>query len=68
MTVRAFKLKDLEDRCEDYGQTASYLGTIEEYEDGFKLDKNHFFKTGEKVKVCSNTANMLVKSRFGKHF
>jgi hypothetical protein len=29
LTVRAFKL-DLEDRCEDYGQLAHYLGTVAE--------------------------------------
>ncbi len=28
LTVRAFKLNDLEDRCEDYGQTATYKGTV----------------------------------------
>lgn len=32
ITYRCFKLDDLEDRCEDYGQKAKYLGGIEEQE------------------------------------
>jgi hypothetical protein len=27
-TIRAFKLDSLEDSCEDYGQLATYLGTV----------------------------------------
>ena len=41
MTVRAFKLDNLEDKCEDYGQVATYLGKIPESEDHFILDFNH---------------------------
>jgi arsenite methyltransferase len=66
-TVRAFKL-DLEDRCEDYGQVAYYLGTIPEAPHGFTLDDHHDFKTGRPQLVCGNTAEMLASTRYAKHF
>lgn len=66
-TVRAFKL-DLEDRCEDYGQVAWYLGTIPELPHAFALDDHHLFKTGQPHLVCGNTAAMLSQTRYAKHF
>ncbi|KAA9333353.1 methyltransferase domain-containing protein [Hymenobacter busanensis] len=67
LTVRAFKL-DLEDQCEDYGQVATYLGTMPDEPHGFTLDDHHFFETGRPVLVCGNTADMLSQTRFGAHF
>ena len=67
MTIRAFKLS-LEDRCEDYGQVAYYLGTIPEAPHAFILDDHHTFKKGQPLLVCSNTAQMLSESRYAKHF
>ncbi|MCB0403262.1 MAG: methyltransferase domain-containing protein [Bdellovibrionales bacterium] len=67
ITVRAFKL-DLEDRCEDYGQVAHYLGSIAEMPHGFRLDDHHYFATGKRLAVCSNTASMLSATRFAPHF
>lgn len=67
-TVRAFKLNSLEDRCEDYGQHATYLGTIPEEELSFKLDEHHYFETGRTMLVCGNTASMLSETRYAKHF
>ena len=67
VTVRAFKL-DLEDRCEDYGQVAYYLGTIPECPHSFTLDDHHVFKKGLPMLVCSNTAAMLAETRFSEHF
>jgi ubiquinone/menaquinone biosynthesis C-methylase UbiE len=67
MTVRAFKL-DLEDRCEDYGQLATYLGTIGEARHSFMLDDHHIFETGKPMLVCGNTALMLEQTRLAKHF
>ncbi len=67
MTIRAFKMP-LEDRCEDYGQVAYYLGTIPEYPHAFMLDDHHLLKTGQPLVVCSNTASMLKDSRYGRHF
>ncbi len=67
-TVRAFKLDSLEDRCEDFGQVATYLGTIEESPHSFELDDHHLFETGRPMLVCGNSAAMLEETRFGKHF
>jgi SAM-dependent methyltransferase len=68
VTVRSFKLAFFEDRCEDYGQTARYLGTIEGYPHYFELDDHHRFETGRPMPVCGNTAAMLTETRFGDHF
>ncbi len=68
LLVRAFKVKGLEDRCEDYGQSACYLGTIEDQSKAFGLDDHHFFATDKEKAVCGNTAAMLSESRFAPHF
>ncbi len=67
VTVRVFKMP-LEDRCEDYGQIATYRGTIEQHPHAFDLDNHHHFETGRPLRVCGNTADMLSKSRFAQHF
>lgn len=67
MTIRAFKL-ELEDRCEDYGQIAYYLGSIPEAPNRFNLDDHHIFEIGRPMAVCGNTASMLSKTRYGPHF
>ena len=67
ITVRAFKVP-LEDRCEDYGQVAYYLGTIPEAPHSYVLDDHHKFRTGMPMAVCSNTAAMVSQSRLGQHF
>lgn len=67
VTVRAFKMP-LEDRCEDFGQVAVYLGTIEQHPHGFELDDHHHFETGRPLRICGNTADMLAGSRYGAHF
>lgn len=66
-TVRAFKL-DLEDRCEDYGQVATYLGTLPEAPHAFTLDDHHHFVSSKPMLVCGNTADMLSGSRYAAHF
>jgi len=68
VTIRAFKLDSLEDLCEDYGQTATYQGTIPESPNSFTLDDHHVFLKGKPELVCGNTASMLHETRFGKHF
>lgn len=68
VTVRAFKLDDLEDICEDFGQVAYYQGTILGFPHQFALDDHHVFFTGTPMRVCGNTASMLTHTRFGKHF
>ncbi len=68
ITFRAFKLSDLEDRCEDYGQVAYYQGTIPEAPREFRLDDHHLFNTHTPFLVCSNSALMISNTRFGRHF
>ena len=67
ITMRAFKL-DLEDRCEDYGQVAYYLGAVPEQPHHFTLDNHHVFESGRPHPVCGNTAAMLNRTRYAPHF
>lgn len=67
-TVRAFKLDDLEDICEDYGQVAYYDGSIPGHEHHFDLDDHHRFFTGKPMTVCGNTASMVANTRYGRAF
>ena len=67
LTVRAFKL-DLEDRCEDHGQVATYLGTVPGQPTQFVLDDHHTFETGRPILVCGNTAAMVSDTRYAPHF
>ena len=67
-TVRAFKLADLEDTCEDYGQAAYYDGSIIGHPHFFDLDNHHRFFTGKPTLVCGNTASMLSNTRYSKAF
>jgi len=68
MTIRAFKLNDLEDRCEDFGQVAYYLGTMKGCLHKFILDDHHVFLKDKPMLVCGNTASMITNTRFGQHF
>ncbi|MCC5848438.1 MAG: methyltransferase domain-containing protein [Verrucomicrobia bacterium] len=68
LTVRAFKLDSLEDACEDYGQIATYLGTLPDAPHAFSLDTQHRFPTGKPIPVCGNTAAMLSETRYTPHF
>ena len=68
ITMRVFKLKTLEDICEDYGQTAVYKGTIPGYPHKFDFDDHHVFTTGKPVLVCGNTASMLSETRYSDYF
>jgi len=67
-TVRAFKLDDLEDICEDYGQVARYDGSIPGYPNFFDLDDHHRFITNKPMLVCGNTASMISNTRYGRSF
>ena len=68
VTVRAFKLGDLEDLCEDYGQVAVYHGTVPEWPHHFDLDDHHHLLTHKPMLVCGNTASMLLNTRYAPHF
>ena len=67
-TVRAFKLDDLEDICENYGQVACYDGSIPGHPRFFDLDGRHRFFTGKPTLVCGNSASMVSNTRYGKAF
>ncbi len=69
-TYRLFKLPKgrLETLCEDYGQTATYLGTLAHQSHRYRLDDHHVFETGRPVLVCGNTASMLQETWLAKHF
>lgn len=68
ITIRVFKLDDLEDICEDYGQVAIYLGSITDSGSQFLLDDRHIFIANKPMLVCGNTASMLMKTRYAEHF
>ena len=67
-TVRAVKCDDLEDREENYGQTATYLGTMPENGRYFDLTEDMRFIKGRPVAVSGNMASMLRASRYAEHF
>jgi SAM-dependent methyltransferase len=67
-TIRAFKLSDLEDICEDYGQVAWYDGSIPASPHYFDLDDHHRFFKNKPMLVCGNTASMISNTRYGKAF
>jgi SAM-dependent methyltransferase len=67
-TVRAFKLSDLEDICEDYGQIAYYGGSIPGHPHYFDFDDHHRFFAKKPMPVCGNMASMLSNTRYGKAF
>lgn len=70
LTVRAFRLEDppLDRRCEDYGQTAVYRGTLPASPSRFSLDGHHLFEASRPTAVCRNTARTLSETRLGRHF
>ena len=68
VTVRAFKLPELEDLCEDYGQIATYRGGIPDCPHHFNLDDHHRFLKDKPMLVCGNTAAMLEETRYGAYF
>jgi SAM-dependent methyltransferase len=68
VTVRAFKLGSLEDRCEDYGQVVRYRGSINGSKNALQLDDHHLFEKDRQVPVCGNTAAMLSETRLAVHF
>jgi arsenite methyltransferase len=68
VTFRLFKLSSLEKRRENYGQKATYLGSIPERSANFQLDQSFRFDTAEAVPVDGNTATILSESWLSQHF
>lgn len=67
VTYRLFKLP-LEPACEDYGQAVIYKGGVFEEPRAFMLDEHHVFEKGKVEAVCSNSFDMLEKTRYKEHF
>ncbi|MCQ2079397.1 MAG: methyltransferase domain-containing protein [archaeon] len=67
-TVRAFKLDDLEDCCENYGQVVIYRGNIPNHPDYYDLDAEHRFHTNKPKAVCGNTCAMIQETRYSRAF
>jgi len=68
ITYRLFKLKELEDGQEDYGQVAVYLGTIPGHKHSYPLDLGNVFESRRPKLVDGNTAAMLENSWLKPHF
>jgi len=68
ITYRLWKLKDLEDDCEDYGHIAVYNGQMSESPFKFELDNGHLFYKNKPERICGNTAIMLSETRFKEYF
>lgn len=66
--IRTFKIDFLEDLCENYGQSAEYLGTIPGYNQFFDLDDLHRFFVDKPDRVCGNTCAMVANTRFAPYF
>ena len=67
-TYRLFKLPDIEETRENYGQTARYLGTVPHFPEQLPFDKQQVFTRDAVTPVCGNTWQMLRWSRFAPHF
>ena len=67
-TVRAFQLASLEASQENYGQVATYKGTIPHTSHRFQFDEHLTFITDKPTPVSGNTAAMLTETRYAEHF
>ena len=67
-TVRAFKCKGLEDREENYGHSATYLGTMQENTRYFDFDENFRFVKRKPLGISGNVAAILKSTRLKDHF
>lgn len=69
-TYRCFKVSNMESGVaeEDYGQIATYNGSIAEHPFAYMLDADHTFEKGRPVRVGGNTAAILLESWLSRHF
>lgn len=68
ITARLVKTDLVEDICESYGETVTYLGGLPDYPDYFLFDKDIKFGVGETRTVCGNVTGLVRSSRYGKVF
>jgi ubiquinone/menaquinone biosynthesis C-methylase UbiE len=67
-TIRAIKCSDFEDREKDYGQVATYRGTMPENKRYFDASEEVRLIAGKPVAVSGNMATALKVSRYAQHF
>jgi len=67
-TLNSFKISTMEDCSEDYGQVAIYKGTASGQPNCFFLSLKNSFPVNQPIRVSGNTAEILLKSRYRKHF
>jgi arsenite methyltransferase len=67
-TCRLFRTEGLESGQENYGQIATYLGSIAEHPDCLRLDGQQSFSSRQQTPVSGNTAQILSSTRFSDHF
>ena len=67
-TCRLFRTDELESGQENYGQTATYLGSIVNHPVSLRLDCQQSFAAGQQTPVSGNTAQVLSSTRFSDHF
>jgi len=68
VTYRLFKASDCELSHENYGQTATYLGSLAEQPAEINFAAGLQFPAGQPVPVSGSVATMIVTSRFSDHF
>ena len=68
ITYRLFKLSGMEKRQEDYGQEATYLGTISDYASSYQLDEDVILPARNAIRVSGNTAMILSRSWLKPYF
>lgn len=67
ITYRLMKLPNLENESEDYGHTATYLGTSDDTKE-FVLDAGHVFEKNVPKRICGNSYRMIADTRLKEHF
>lgn len=55
-------------RAEDYGEVATYKGTLPGHSHAYELDLDHLFVADKATRVDGNTADVLRSSRLAPHF
>jgi arsenite methyltransferase len=68
VNCRLFRVDGLEQRQENYGQQATYRGSLPHHPDELRLDEQNRFVAGAARSVSGNTVRLLTESRFSDHF
>lgn len=68
LTVRVLKSEWSEDVCENYGEIATYDGSLPGFPDFFLFEWNIKLPTGRDCPVCGNVSALAQHSRYAKVF